>query len=144
MLTTTSGCVGIIVESSVPTGNSPAEPGIAWTGLKTAAVDDVVRWVPPEVKLTFSTGRSPGREQVSAVVAKLGAEDGAFVGYAAIRPVQVDFTGTCADGDAISGHLMSWTEPDVGVVKCETALGAETSAGGRLAQEARCGKFPPR
>jgi hypothetical protein len=113
-----------------------------WTALKVTAVDDVVRRVPPEIRQSFSTARSPGREQVSAAVSKLGAQDGAFVGYAAIRPVQVDFTGTCADGDSLRGSLISWTDPDVGVVRCAGAVDAEISTGGRLAREQRCGKFP--
>jgi hypothetical protein len=126
---------------SVPVSNGPESPRITWTELKVAAVDDVVRWIPAEAKRAFSTGRSPGREQVIEAVSKLGAEDGAFVGYAAIRPVQVDFTGTCADGDSIAGLLISWTEPDVGVIKCGGALDADVTAGGRLAGEERCGKF---
>jgi hypothetical protein len=126
------------VESSVPTSDGPEEPRITWTALKTATVDDVLRWVPPEVKQKSSTGRSPGREQVSASVSGLGADDGKFIGYAAIRPVEVEFTGTCADGDAISGYLIAWTNPDVGVVKCGAALAAGASAGSRLAQTERC------
>jgi len=130
------------VRYSVPVDDSSEAPRITWTALKVAAVDDVVRWVPPEIRQSFSTGRSPGREQVSAAVSKLGAQDGAFVGYAAIRPVQVDFTGTCADGDPLRGSLISWTDPDVGVVPCAGTLGAEISAGGRLAREKSCGRFP--
>ncbi|GAB1692125.1 hypothetical protein KRM28CT15_39280 [Krasilnikovia sp. M28-CT-15] len=129
------------VESSVPITDSPEEPRITWTALRVATVDDVVRWVPPEIRRTFSTGRSPGGEKVSAAVSTLGAHDGAFVGYAAIRPVQVDFTGTCADGDPTSGHLISWTDPEVGVVPCAAATGARTSAGARLARQEHCGKF---
>ena len=129
------------VASSVPIPGSPEEPRITWTELKVATVDDVVRWIPPEVKRTFSTGRSPGRDEVAAAVAELGPEDGAFVGYAAIRPVQVRFAGTCADGDAVGGWLISWTDPEVGVVKCGAVPGAALSAGGRLAREERCGKF---
>ncbi|MBG0566463.1 hypothetical protein [Actinoplanes aureus] len=126
---------------SVPIDDSPEKPRITWTKHKVAAVDDVVRWVPAEIKRSFSTGESPGGEQVTEAVSQLGAEDGAFVGYAAIRPVQVDFTGTCADGDSIAGSLISWTEPDVGVVKCAGAFDAEATAGGRLARKKRCGKF---
>ena len=126
---------------SVPVDDMPAEPRITWTQLKVAAVDDVVGSVPPEIRRSFSTGRSPGRERVSAAVSKLGAEDGAFVGYASVRPVQVDFTGTCADGDSIGGWLVSWTDPDVGVVKCAGAPGAEASPGARLAHQRRCGTF---
>lgn len=126
---------------SVPTGHFPERPRITWTEIKVAAVDDVVRWVPAEIKRSFSTGESPGRAQVTEAVSELGAEDGAFVGYAAIRPVQVDFSGNCADGDSIAGSLISWTEPDVGVVKCGGALDAAATAGARLARKARCGKF---
>jgi hypothetical protein len=126
------------VESSVPISDGPEEPRIRWTALETATVDDVLRWVPPEVKQKFSTGRSPGREQVSASVSGLSADDGKFIGYAAIRPVEVEFTGTCADGDAISGYLIAWTTPDVGVVKCGAALAAGASAGSRLAQTEHC------
>ena len=126
------------VESSVLVSDGPEEPRITWTTLKTATVDDVLRRFPSEVKQKFSTGRSPGREQVSASVSGLEADDGKFIGYAAIRPVEVEFTGTCADGDAISGYLIAWTNPDVGVVKCGAVLGAGASAGSRLAQTKRC------
>jgi hypothetical protein len=126
------------VESSVLISDGPEEPRITWTALKTATVDDVLRWVPPEVRQKFSTGRSPGREQVSASVSGLGADDGKFIGYAAIRPVEVEFTGTCAGGGAISGYLIAWTNPDVGVVKCGAVLAASASAGSRLAQTERC------
>jgi hypothetical protein len=126
------------VESSVPISDGPEEPRITWTALKAAAVDDVVRWVPPEIRQRFSTGRSPGRKQVSASVSGLGAEDGKFIGYAAIRPVEVQFTGTCADGEAVSGYLIAWTDPDVGVVKCGAVLGPGASAGGRRAQSESC------
>jgi hypothetical protein len=126
------------VDSSVPLSDGPAEPRITWTAPKMATVDDVVRQVPPEARQRFSTGRSPGGERVSAAVSGLGTDDGTFIGYAAIRPVEVTFTGTCADGDAVSGHLIAWTDPDVGVVKCGAALGAGASAGGRLAQAERC------
>ena len=127
------------VETSVPISDGAEEPRITWTTLKSASVDDVLHWTPAGVKQAFSTGRSPGREQVSASVSGLGAgADGKFIGYAALRPVEVRFTGGCADGDAVSGRLIAWTDPDVGVVKCGAALGASASAASRLAQTERC------
>jgi hypothetical protein len=71
------------VESSVSISDGPEEPRITWTELKMATVDEVLRWIPAEVKRQFSTGRSPGREQVSALVSRIGTDDGKFIGYAA-------------------------------------------------------------
>ena len=129
------------VESSVPVTDGPEKPRITWRELKVAVVEDVVGWVPPDIKKAFSTGESPGRKEVSAAVSSLGAEDGSFVGYAAVRPVEVEFTGTCDDGDSISGWLYSWTDSDVGVVKCGAAPGVKVSEGGRRAAERHCGRF---
>ncbi|MBL7255854.1 hypothetical protein [Paractinoplanes lichenicola] len=117
------------VESSVLQHSDPERPRITWTALKTATVDDVLR-----AAAQPDAGRSPGRDELAAAVAGLGAEDGTFIGYAAVRPIELRFTGTCADGGVISGYLYSWTGSEVGVVKC----GTPATATARLAQSERC------
>ncbi|MEU7909158.1 hypothetical protein [Actinoplanes sp. NPDC049118] len=126
------------IESDVKLSNSPENAHVTWTAMKVGKVDDVLRLLPPKVKQALSTNASPGSEQVAAFKSKQGLKDGTFIAYAAIRPVTVEFTGNCADGDPTSGTLIAWTDPDIGVVRCESAPSAEASAGGRNAQAEYC------
>jgi hypothetical protein len=126
------------VESEVTEVGDSQEVHVTWTAEGIGVIADVLRLLAPDVKAQFSTGRSPGRDAVVAVRGQREPADGTHVGYAAVRMVEVRFTGACSDGTTTSGTLTSWTGSEIDIVGCPGAPGDRVTEAGRLAQEEHC------
>ena len=98
--------------------NEAVTPHIKWSASGAPTDADVFEWLSTEGATDAMTGVSPGIDRVSKFAAGLSKKDGTYIGYAGVQRIAQSLTVGCLDGRILSGSLETWTDSEVGAIKC--------------------------
>jgi hypothetical protein len=114
--------------------DAPVRPAVTWTTARPLADAALFAAIP----IDLMTEPSPPTTQIDQFLKPLHLTAGTYVGYASVQKIAVPFGVDCADGRTFAGTLATWTESEVGLVRCGLLLEAEAPPEATQAQREFC------
>ena len=121
---------------SVVVRNHTEAPSIQWStaGMPTELIRRQLSEQGSDITLETYTGMVSGER----IMSDLPKKTGTYIGYASVRRKVLPITAMCADGQALTGILTTWDQPETGLVECGLNVGDGAPAAAVQAEREFC------
>ena len=118
--------------------DSPIVPRIDWRTAPPPGEEMLMDSLASDGSTAVPTYPSPGLDRVDAYLDDLPVKNGVYLGYVALQRVAVPLTVACPDRTPAEGTLLSWSDPQIGAIRCGLDLGAGADPAAQRVQTEHC------